>query len=140
MKYLKVLFKAALISLVIMGWIYLFTTITCSENPGEPEPVDPTDPCLECLPVEVPVVCSQLDATAEFTLIKDQSGPNDYKIVADGYPDELVSITDTASTPVDTSFTRVFENYIGGRISIERVSGSRAEAVGVAIIDLRCSE
>jgi hypothetical protein len=130
----------------------------CSKNPGEPPPTP--DPCLECPPVfievpgdtvfvdvpgdtvvvEVPVICSQFDATAEFTVIKDQSGPNDYLIVAEGYPDELVSITDTAPAPVDTSFTRVFPNYTGGRISIKKVSGSKAEAIGVAIIDLRCSE
>ena len=80
------------------------------------------------------------DAKAKFTVIKDQSGPNKYLIEADGYPDELVSITDTAPASVDTSFTRVFPNYTGGRISIKKLSGSRAAAIGVAIIDLRCSE
>jgi len=121
----------------------------CSKNPGEP--VDPTDPCLDCPPVfievpgdsvviEIPVVCSQLDATVEFTVKKDQSQPNDYLIQREGFPDESVSITDISPAPVDTSFTRVFENYTGERFSIKRVAGSRAEAIGVAIIDLRCSE
>jgi len=149
MKHLKVLFKASLISLVIMGYTYFFSTITCSDNPQEPEPT--LDPCLECPPVfiEVPgdtvfvdflIVCSKIDITAEFTVIKDQSGPNDYLIKAEDYPDELVSIIDTAPAPVDTSFTRVFPNYTGGRISIKKISGSRAEAIGVAIIDFKCSE
>jgi len=151
MKDLKILFKALLISLVILGYTYFFSTITCSDNPTEPPK---SDPCSECPPVliEVPgdtvfvvgdsvfVFCAQVDATAEFTVTKDQSAPNDYLIVAEGYPDELVSIIDTASAPVDTSFTRVFPNYTGGRISIKKVSGSRAEAIGVAIIALECSE
>jgi len=146
MKHLKALLEATLISLFVFGFAYL---VTCSKNPGEPEPTP--DPCLECPPVfiEVPgdsifvpvlVVCNELDATAEFTVIKDQSGPNDYLIVAEGYPDEPVYIIDTSPAPVDTSFTRVFKNYTGGKISIEKVEGSRAAAIGVAIIELRCSE
>jgi len=137
--------------LTVIGLCIIFSFV-CGNNPSEPEPTP--DPCSECPPVfiEVPgdtvfvvgdsvfVLCSEVDATAEFTVIKDQSGPNDYLIVAEGYPDELVSIIDTAPVPVDTSFTRVFPNYTGGRISIKKVAGSRVEAIGVAIIDLKCSE
>lgn len=153
MNNLKFILKTVLITLVINSFIAGFAyLVSCNKNPNEPDPMP--DPCLECPPViiEVPgdtvfvvgdsvfVLCSEVDATAEFTVIKDQSAPNDYLIVAEGYPDELVSIIDTAPAPVDTSFTRVFPNYIGGRISIKKVSGSRTAAIGVAIIDLECSE
>lgn len=130
----------------------LISFFNCSKNPGEPTPTP--DPCLECPPVfiEVPgdtvfvpgdsvfVVCKQVDLTVEFTVIKDQSQPNDYVIEREGFPDEPVSITDTSPAPVDTSFTRVFENYTGERFSIKRVAGSKAEAIGVAIIGFECSE
>lgn len=150
MNNLKFILKTVLITLVINSFIAGFAClVSCKKNPNEPEPTP--DPCLECPPVfiDVPgdtvfvsiqVLCKEVDATAEFTVTKDQSGPNDYLIVAEGYPDELVSIIDTAPAPVDTSFTRVFPNYTGGRISIKKVSGSRAAAIGVAIVELRCSE
>ena len=123
----------------------LFAPHGCSKNPGEPEPTP--DPCLECPPVfiQVPgdsvfVVCDEVDLTVEFTVKKDQSQPNDYVIEREGFPDEPVSITDTSPAPVDTSFTRVFENYTGERFSIKIIAGSKAETIGVAIIDLKCSE
>jgi len=106
---------------VSIFWVPIFMTVAffCSKNPGEPEPTP--DPCLECPPVfvevsgdtvfvdvpgdtvrvEIPVTCKKIDATAEFTVTKDQSGPNDFLIVAEGYPDEEVSITDTSPVPVD---------------------------------------
>jgi len=149
MRHSKILLEIGVYILAAFLIVYSFT---CNKNPSEPEPTP--DPCLECPPVfiEVPgdtvfvvgdsvfVLCKKVDATAEFTVTKDQSVPNDYRIVAEGYPDELISIIDIAPAPVDTSFTRVFPNYTGGRISIEKVAGSRAAAIGVAIIALECSE
>jgi len=144
-------------SVIFMMWPWILLILglsfwLCSKNPGEPVPSDPTDPCLECPPVFVPgdtvfvagdsvfVVCDKVDLTVEFTVKKDQSQPNDYLIERKGFPDDPVSITDTSPAPVDTSFIRIFENYTGERFSIKKVAGSRAEAIGVAIIDLRCSE
>lgn len=131
----------SLLVLVILSSVSIW--LSCSKNPGEPEPIPEPAPCdtvFVDIPFPVPFVCDTLDITVQFTVVKDRSAPNHYVIKRGGYPDEPVSVTETSPTPVPFVFTRVFENYLGEAFSIEKVSGSLAEALGIAVVKLECAE
>ena len=123
--------------------LYIVSGIVCSRAPVEPDPIPEPAPCdtvFVDVPFPVPFVCDTLDITVQFTVVKDRSAPNHYVIKRGGYPDEPVSVTETSPTPVPFVFTRVFENYLGEAFSIEKVSGSLAEALGIAVVKLECAE
>ena len=135
-----IFFELFLVVIVSVGLIW-----SCSKNPGEPEPIPepvpaPCDTVFVDVPFPVPFVCDTLDITVQFTVVKDRSAPNHYVIKRGGYPDEPVSVVETSPTPVPFVFTRVFENYLGEAFSIEKVSGSLAEALGIAVVKLECAE
>ncbi len=121
----------------------------CTEDPPTQPP--PDDPCEQCPPVIVPgdtitivlpgipVICDTTDQTMGYIVKIDQSQPNKYKRVWENNPDRIFEITSTSSAPIDTLITEVLHGYVRGeRVSIEKVSGSRAEAVGIEIIDSKC--
>lgn len=144
-KYLLIQFISTVVILLLIA-----IGISCSKNPNPTEPL-PDDPPIEVpcdtvfveveIPVPVPTICDTVDVTVGFIAKIDQSFPNDYLLQVVGFPDETVTITETRPTPTDTTIVREYKGFVvGGKILFTKKSGSRAEAVGVFIVEQKCSE
>ncbi len=142
MKYFKGFFSQAIILIPIILIGVLVVVGSCSKNHPTQPPIDTTPvdsvPCDTTF-VSVFVLCEKTNITVGFIGIIDQSGPNDYLAQVAGFPDEEISITETRSAPAETTIVRTYEGYTGGRISFKRIRGSRAEAVGVEMLDQECN-
>ena len=132
--------------LMIPIWIFAFSN--CSKShPHEPPEQAPPDTVVVVDTVTIhehhdhPGICDTVDMTVEFTLIKDQSAPNVYAIFLNGVEVERIVISETSPTPVEVVFVRTFERFVIGRdsISIQKISGSRAETIGSRIVKIECS-
>ena len=138
--------------LMVPIWIFIFSN--CSKNhPLEPPEQAPPDTVIvEVVIIDtvivtivdtviVPVTCDTVDMTVEFTLIKDQSAPNVYAVFLNGVEVERFVISETSQTPVEVMFVWTFERFVIGRdsISIQKISGSRAETIGSRIVKIECS-
>ena len=86
------------------------------------------------------VICDTIDLTIEFTVIGDQSAPNIYHWFRNGiFVNEFV-INEVFPKPTEIKFEVLFESVIfGDEITIRKISGSRAEVIGSAIIGIKCS-
>ena len=102
------------------------------DHPHEHDPVT--------IIVEVPVLCDTTDIGVDFTGIIDRSGPNFYLLKVAGFPDEVVEEKETSSIPTEKTYRRSYEGFTGGAISMEKIRGSRAEAVKVEIVSQECSQ
>ena len=123
---------------LIVFWVVLHSAsfyLACSKHPTNPVPDPDPVPCDTVF-----VVCGTLDITVEFMVIKDRSAPNVYLRKRAGHPDKTYTVIETSPTPIPFVFTEVFEDYTGEAFSIEKVSGSLAEALGIAIVKLECAQ
>lgn len=128
MKYLYIVLACAASFYLIL--------LQCSKNPGEPIP--PDNPCDKCPPVFI--TCDVTDITVGYIATIDMSAPNVYFVQVEGFLDETITLTKTSPVVTDTTIIREYKGYTGGRISFERVKGSRAEAVGFVKIEEVCAE
>lgn len=86
------------------------------------------------------VICDSVDLTVEFIVIGDQSAPNEYAYFLNEVEVGRFIVTDTFSEPTEITFYVVFEGVtFGDVITIRKISGSRADAIGSSIIDIKCS-
>ena len=86
------------------------------------------------------VSCDTVDLTVQFTVIGDQSAPNEYAYFLNGQEVGRFVVSETYAEPTEIYFDVVFERVsFGDVISIKKISGSRAEAIGSAIINIKCS-
>jgi len=87
------------------------------------------------------IICAMVDLTVRFTVIGDQSAPNVYHVLLNGVVVHIFIINDTFSEPTEVSFLFEFKNVIfGDEITIRKISGSRADVIGSAIINIKCSK
>ncbi len=88
-----------------------------------------------------PFICIVFDLEIEFTVIGDQSAPNEYAYFLNGVEVGRFIITETYAEPTEITFRVLFERVtFGDVITIQKISGSRAEAIGSAIVGIKCSE
>ena len=147
------------IFVIFLAILVIATLSNCSKNPhdpGEPEipihdhdPVIPdtvivvvtvTDTVFVEVIIEVPILCKKTDIDIDFTGIIDQSQPNVMLAKVAGFPDETITETETASIPTEKTYHRSYKGFLGGAISFERISGSRAAAVKIEVVRQVCSE
>ena len=87
-----------------------------------------------------PSSCDTVDIEIEFTVIGDQSAPNEYAYFLNGVEIGRFIITETYAEPTEITFRVTFERIIfGDVITIQKISGSRAAVIGSAIIGITCS-
>ncbi len=141
----------------VLFWAMLITVGICTfpncskHHPHEPPEQVPPDTVFVTVAVfDTTIVhehhdhlgtCDTVDLTVEFTLIKDQSAPNIYAIFLNGVEVGRIVISETSPTPVEVMFVWTFERFVIGRdsISIQKISGSRAETIGSRIVKIECS-
>ena len=87
-----------------------------------------------------PFICIVFDLEIEFTVIGDQSAPNEYAYFLNGIEVGRFIITETYTEPTEITFRVLFERVtFGDVITIQKISGSRVEAIGSAIVGIECS-
>jgi len=137
------------ISLFLLWMFLLFTLPSCSKH-------HPHEPIIDVPPDTIAVIdtliihehhdhpfgvaCNTVDVTIEFILIGDQSAPNVYAIFRNGVEVDRIIIMETYVEPTELTFVREFLNMtLGEVIAIKKIEGSKAETIGSAIIEIKCS-
>lgn len=131
-------------------WVFaVYVFPSCSKHqPHEPPVIVPPDTVVVVDSVfihehhdhPISVACDTFDLTIEFTVIGDQSAPNIYAYFRNGVEVGRFVVTDTFDEPTEITFQVIFERItLGDVITIKKIEGSRAEAIGSAIVLISCS-
>ena len=117
-----------------------FMTSCSKHHPHEPAPIHVHHDHEVVVIDTVFQICDTVDLTVEFIVIGDQSAPNIYHVFLNDVLVAMLVINETFAEPTEIFYTVTFLNIVFGEvITIRKIEGSRAEAIGSSIVDIKCS-
>ena len=140
---MKDLTVIGILSYLLIWFIVVLVGSGCSRHPIPTEPVPPVPPDTVVVvdTLTVFVICDTVDLTVQFTVIGDQSAPNEHAYYLNGVEVGRYIVSETYAEPTELTFDVVFAGVtFGDVITIRLISGSRADAIGSSIIDIKCTE